>query len=145
VEYSYASGDAALKDGVRGTFDQFYPSNHGYYGMIDQFGWKNLKNVRGGFDCVLWKKLKYRIDVNEFYLATVQDSLYNSSGSAVATNRLATSNHIGWEINTVMLYQWSKVWKFGAGFGRLFAGDFLKQSNLDYGYNYPYVMFAGSF
>src|SRR5262249_12719365 len=77
VEYSYASGDAALKDGIRGTFDQFYPSNHSYNGMIDQFGWKNLKNVRGGFDCVLWNQLKYRIDVNDFYLATVQDSLYN--------------------------------------------------------------------
>lgn len=145
AEYSYASGDAALKDGVRGTFDQFYPSNHSYNGMIDQFGWKNLKNVRGGFDCVLWNKLNYRVDVNEFYLATVQDSLYNSSGSPVVVNREATSNHIGWEMNTVLLYQWSKVWKFGAGFGRLFAGDYLKQSNLDYGYNYPYVMFAGSF
>ena len=44
VEYSYASGDPTQKDGVRGTFDQFYPSNHGNYGMIDQFGWKNLKN-----------------------------------------------------------------------------------------------------
>ena len=45
------------KDGLRGTFDQFYPSNHGYYGMIDQFGWKNLKNRRAGFDCQPSKKL----------------------------------------------------------------------------------------
>ena len=145
VEYSYASGDPTQKDGIRGTFDQFYPSNHGYYGMIDQFGWKNLKNWRAGFDCVAGKKLKLRVDFNEFYLATVQDALYASSGSSVVLNRKATSNHIGSEVNTVALYQWTRVWKFGAGYGHLFAGDYLNQSKTGFGYTYPYVMFAGSF
>jgi hypothetical protein len=145
AEYSYASGDATQKDGIRGTFDQFYPSNHGYYGMIDQFGWKNLKNWRAGFDCKAGKKIKIRTDFNEFYLATTQDSLYNSSGSSVVLNRKATSNHIGSETNTVALYQWTKVWKFGAGYGHLFAGDYLKQAKVGFGYTYPYVMFVGNF
>jgi hypothetical protein len=145
VEYNQASGDPSSKDGTRNTFDQFYPSNHGYYGMIDQFGWKNLKNWRAGFDCKATKKLKLRIDFNEFYLATVQDALYSSSGTSALLNRKATSGHIGSEINAVGLYQWTKVWKFGAGYGRLFAGEFLKQSKADFGYTYPYIMFVGSF
>ena len=145
AEYSYASGDATQKDGTRGTFDQFYPSNHGYYGMIDQFGWKNLKNWRTGFDFLAGKKLKVRTDFNQFYLATVQDSLYGSSGSSVVLNRKATSDHIGSEINTVALYQWTRTWKFGAGYGRLFAGGYLKQSKADFSYTYPYVMFVASF
>ena len=145
AEYSYASGDAAQRDGIRGTFDQFYPSNHGYYGMIDQFGWKNLKNWRWGYDMVIGKKLKLRADYNEFYLATVQDALYGSSGTAMVLNRNATSSHIGSEINAVALYQWTKVWKFGVGCGRLFAGDYLKQSKVGFGYTYPYLMFAGNF
>ena len=145
AEYNYASGDGAGKDGRRGTFDQFYPSNHGYYGMIDQFGWKNLENWRMGFDCVPSKKLKLRADFNQFYLATVQDSLYNSAGSSAVLNRAATSNHIGAEVNGVALYQWSKIWKFGAGYGHLFAGSYLKQSKLGFGYSYPYLMFVGNF
>ena len=145
AEYNYASGDAGNKDGVRGTFDQFYPSNHAYYGMIDQFGWKNLKNWRTGFDCAPARKLKLRADFNEFYLASVQDALYNSSGGAAVLNRGATSNWLGWEINGTALYQWSKIWKFGAGYGHLFAGDYLKQSKAGFGYSYPYLMFAGSF
>ena len=56
VEYNYASGDATAKDGERSTFDQFYPSNHSYYGMIDQFGWKNMKNAPAGFDFLPFKK-----------------------------------------------------------------------------------------
>jgi len=145
IEYTYASGDSTLKDGRRGTFDQFYPSNHSNYGMIDQFGWKNLINSRAGFDCVFWQKLKIRTDVNQFYLASLQDGLYNSSGASVVLNRKATSNHIGWETNTVAIYQWTKVWRFGAGYGRLFAGGFLKQSNVTYGYTYPFVFFTRSF
>ena len=145
AEYNYASGDGAGKDGRRETFDQFYPSNHGYYGMIDQFGWKNLENWRMGFDCVPSKKLKLRADFNQFYLATVQDSLYNSAGSSAVLNRAATSNHIGAEVNGVALYQWSKIWKFGAGYGHLFAGSYLKQSKLGFGYSYPYLMFVGNF
>ena len=144
AEYSYASGDPTQKDGSRNTFDQFYPSNHGYYGMIDQFGWKNLKNFRAGFDFIAAKKLKIRADYNDFNLATVQDSLYNSSGSSAVLNRKATSAHIGWELNTVALYQLNKYWKFGAGLGHLYAGDYLKQSNYRFGYTYPYVMFVGT-
>jgi len=145
LEYNYASGDANSKDGIHGTFDQFYPSNHLYYGMIDQFGWRNLKNWRAGFDFVAWKKLKIRTDFNRFYLASVEDSLYGTSGTSVVLNRNATSNHIGAESNTVALYQWTKIWKFGAGYGHFFAGDFLKQSKAGFGYTYPYVMFVGTF
>jgi Alginate export len=145
VEYNYASGDPTVKDGGRNTFDQYYPSNHGYYGSIDQFGWKNLKNFRAGFDFVAGKKFKIRADFNDFSLATVQDSLYNSSGSSAVLNRKATSAHIGREWNTVAVYQWTKIWKFGAGLGHLYAGDYLKQSKFGAGYTYPYVMFAGAF
>jgi len=144
IEYNYASGDRATKDGDRNTFDQFYPSNHGYYGMIDQFGWKNMKNARGGFDFLALKKLKVRTDFNEFYLATTQDSLYGTSGSSLVLNRKATSGHVGSEINTVGLYQWSKIWKFGAGYGHLFASEYLKEAKAPFGYSYPYVMFVGT-
>jgi hypothetical protein len=144
-EYNYASGDPSSKDGTRNVFDQFYPSDHPYYGMIDQFGWQNMKNVRAGFDLLVAKKLKLRTDFNEFYLATVHDSLFGSSGSSVVLNRAATSSHVGSEINNVALYQWSKIWQFGAGYGHLFAGEFLKQSKVAFGYTYPYVVFVGSF
>jgi hypothetical protein len=113
--------------------------------MIDQFGWKNLKNWRAGIDLVPVKKLKVRADFNEFYLATKQDALYGSSGSSVVINRQATSSHIGTELNASALYQWTRIWKFGGGYGRLFAGEFLKQSKTDFGYSYPYVMFVGTF
>jgi hypothetical protein len=103
AEYNYGSSH----------FDPLYPSNHNYYGMIDRFGWKDLRNYRVGFDFVAARKLKVRADFNDF--------------------AHASSAHIGREINTVAAYQWTKVWKFGAGIAHLFPG-----------YTYPYVMFAGT-
>jgi len=43
------------------------------------------------------------------------------------------------------LLGYDAVWKLGAGYGRLFAGDFLKQSKVGFGYTYPYIMFVGTF
>jgi hypothetical protein len=145
AEYNYASGDSNPKHGMHDTFDQFYPSNHGYYGMIDQFGWRNLKNARAGIDFLPARKLKVRADFNQFYLATVADGLYNSQGSPILLNRCASNGHIGSEVNATGLYELSKIWKFGAGFGRLFAGQYLKEAKYGFGYDYPYVMFVGNF
>jgi hypothetical protein len=97
------------------------------------------------FDFLPLKKLKLRTDFNEFYLATVRDGLYNSSGTSVVLDRKASSAHIGSETNTVALYEYSKVWKFGTGFGHLFAGEYLKEAKVAYGYTYPYVMLLGNF
>jgi hypothetical protein len=36
AEYNYASGDADPVDGIRGTFDQLYPTAHDKYGLADQ-------------------------------------------------------------------------------------------------------------
>jgi hypothetical protein len=135
AEYNYASAG----------FDQFYPSNHNYYGMIDQFGWRNLKNWRVGFDFAVSKKLKVRADFNDFDLATVQGALYASSGAAAVSNRKAASAHVGTEINATAVYQWTKIWKFGAGVGHLRAGKYLRESGYGFGYTYPYLMFVGSF
>ncbi|HTL03375.1 MAG TPA: alginate export family protein, partial [Vicinamibacterales bacterium] len=40
-EYNFASGDETPGDGIRGTFDQLYPTAHDKYGLADQVGWKN--------------------------------------------------------------------------------------------------------
>ena len=52
---------------------------------------------------------------------------------------------ISTEINAVALYQCTKTWKVGAGYGHLFADGFLKEAKAGFGYTYPYVMTAGSF
>ena len=50
VEFNYASGDRDPTDGVRGTFDQLYPTGHDKLGLADQVGWRNVDHLRGGVE-----------------------------------------------------------------------------------------------
>jgi hypothetical protein len=114
IELNHASGDSASKDGRRQTFDQLFASLHSVYGLADQVGWRNMRDLRSGFEFFATRKMKIRADWNDFYLATVQDGLYNSSGTRTVLNRRATSNHVGMEADLQGLYQLSGSTSFGA-------------------------------
>jgi len=145
LEYKHSSGDPASKDGVRQTFDQLYASLHGFTGIEDQVGWKNLRNPRAAIEANLTKNLKLQVDFNDLYLATVQDGLYNCSGTRTILNRNATSRHIGREADMFATYQQSKHLQFGAGFGHIFAAQYLHESTSKQGYSYPFLMWIADF
>jgi hypothetical protein len=145
LEYKHSSGDAAGKDGVRQTFDQLYPSMHGFAGIADQVAWKNIRDPQASVEINITKKLKLQNDYNDFFLATVQDGLYNSGGTRTILNRAATSSHVGWEADLSASYQQSKHLQFGAGFGHIFAGQYLRESTSKKGYSYPYFMWVADF
>ncbi len=138
-EYNYAAGDNAKGDGRKGTFDQLYAVNHSFYGIADQVGWRNTSNFKIGFESQVTKRLKLQFDVNDFYLATLQDALYADNGGAVVTNTKATSGHVGWEPDIQVTYKLSKQINVGGGYGRLIPGAFLKQSSQGHAYNFPYL------
>jgi hypothetical protein len=140
-----ASGDDALKDGSRGTFDQLYPSNHDFMGTGDQVGWRNLRSYKGGVEVSPTRKFKAMVDYRELYLASVQDGFYNSGGTRMVLNRKAGSAHIGSELDIVTVYLLPQGVSLGIGVAHLFPGEYLKQSTKGHGYTYPYIMWAKRF
>ena len=46
VEYDYATGNAHSNPNRIGTYDQEYPSNHNAFGLVDLFGFQNIKQDR---------------------------------------------------------------------------------------------------
>ena len=142
IKFNHASGDSASKDGRRQTFDQLFASVHSVYGLADQVGWRNMRDVRSGFEFFATRKLEIRADWYDFYLATAQDGLYNSSGARTVLNRRATSTHVGMEADLQGLYQLSGSTSFGAGIARLFPGAYLKQSTAGSAYTYPYMFWT---
>ena len=46
VEYDYATGNSNPTGTQRGTFDQQYPSDHNAFGLVDLFGFQNIKQRR---------------------------------------------------------------------------------------------------
>jgi len=125
IEYKYASGTKDPTSGHNGTFDQLYAANHDKFGHEDLFGWRNIHNLRSLDTIQLYKGLALNIMYDNFWLASARDSLYNGQGRPIATNAKGEAGkHVGQELDCYATYSKSGF-VFGAGFGHLFAGEFL--------------------
>ena len=131
AQYDYSSGDRLAKDGKVGTFDQLYPSNHGAFGLVDLLGWRNIRQWRAGFDMKPFARTSVNVDYRELSLASRFDALYGSTGSTIvkAPQGGALSTHVGREADTFLKHQLRPNVIIGAGYGHLFAGEFLKQNS----------------
>ena len=140
-EYNYASGDRNPSDGIRGTFDQLYPTAHEKYGLADQVGWRNIHHVRVGFDVSPAKATPIAVSYHSYWLAEARDALYAASGAALA--RVATgaaSTRVGQELDVQVSRPLFPQLALAAGYSHLFAGPFLKEATPGASYSGPFVM-----
>jgi hypothetical protein len=140
-EYNNASGDADPADRTRGTFDQLYASGHDKHGLADQVGWRNIHDLRMGFDLSPLTATPIAVDYHSYWLGERRDALYGSGGAVVARVASgATSTRVGQEIDLQVLRPLSRQLSLAAGYSHLFAGPFLKQATPGESYSGPFVM-----
>jgi hypothetical protein len=140
-EYNFASGDADPTDGIRGTFDQLYPTAHDKYGLADQVGWRNIHHLRMGFDISPIKATPIAVNYHSYWLAEARDALYAASGAALArVIKGAASTRVGQELDLQMSRPLSAQLALTAGYSHLFAGPFLKEATPGASYSGPFVM-----
>lgn len=140
-EYNYASGDENPADGVRQTFDQLYPTGHDKYGLADQVGWRNIHDLRAGFDISPWKATPISVSYHSYWLAERRDGLYGASGALLV--RLpagAPSRRVGQELDLQVSRSITPQIALAAGYAHLFAGPFLQAATPGKSYTGPYVM-----
>lgn len=147
IEYDYASGDEGPRDSKVGTFDQFYPTNHSYYGITDQVGWRNMRATRMGADFSPHRKVKVNFDYYFFWLASRYDGLYSAGGNLAVKVPLTGALHtdVGEEADVFLSYVIAPELTLGAGFGHLFPGRFLKENSPGSGTSFPYLSAAYRF
>lgn len=145
TDYEYASGDNGKKNGTRETFDNMYGYNQPMNSLTGQFGWKNLKDFRSGVEFYPFKKLKIKVDGREYWLANTEDGLYNALGNITVHNVKATSAHVGESVEMMAAAMLTKYTTFGFGVGTLFPGEYLKQSQKDQAFVYPYISLTQTF
>jgi hypothetical protein len=139
-EYNYASGDKDPADGVRGTFDQLYPTAHDKYGLADQIGWRNLRHARGGVELTPMKGLPVAVSYHSWWLAERRDAVY-AAGSAPVARVIAgaASTHVGEEIDLQVARALTPQLQLAAGYAHIFTGAFLRQATPGASYSHPYV------
>ena len=142
AEYNFASGDGNSADGNVGTFQNLFPTNHKFYGIMDLFAWQNLHNAMLSFKVTPCKNVTAQVDYNAFWLADTNDTWYRANGiTAVrplnATSR-AASDYVGSEVDFIVTWNACKYVQIQGGYSHFFAGDYLKgtgfHSDADFGY-----------
>ncbi len=140
VEYNYASGNKNPGGNTWGTHDQIYPSAHDKMDFADQFGWKNIEDLRIGAGEKVAAKWTLTEVVNDLWLATKNDAVYGSSGAiAIPAHPGATSDHLGIELDLIAEYRQNHHVTYGFGLGHLFTGQYLNQATHGRDYNYPFA------
>ena len=145
ADFSFGSGDRNPTDGTRGALDLLYGNQQPFFSYTGMFCWRNLREVRAGLDIVVRKNVKLVLDYRDFYLATVADAWYNSSGNAIVLNRHAASSHIGQGPDTQVSWTAGRYGQLTAGVAQVFAGAYLRQSGKSSGYLYPYLGWGKQF
>jgi hypothetical protein len=141
AEYNFASGDADPADGVRGTFDQLYPTAHDKYGLADQVGWRNIHDLRVGFDVTPLKATPVTFNYHSYWLAEKRDALYAASGAPLARVIAgAASARVGHEIDVQFSRPLFPQLAVTAGYAHLFPGPFLKQATPGASFGGPFAM-----
>lgn len=136
-DYMYATGDSGLKDDHHESFDYLYGSQQPTASLTGLFAWRNIENWRSGVDFAPRRGLSFKVDYRNFWLATVNDSLYNAIGTATVLDKKATSNHVGSGIETLVTNRFGEKTSLGIGLGTLSPGAYLKQAGKTGGFFYP--------
>lgn len=145
-EYKYASGTQNPQDPSRvGAFDPLFPSAHDKFGHMDLFGWRNIHNARGLGTFGLTKSFAMNLMYDSWWLASKRDALYNSSGKSIAKSASGVAGrHVGQELDVFGTYKYRRF-TFGAGCGRLFKGEFIRNATLGVSPTYAYVFHTYAF
>jgi hypothetical protein len=138
-QYDLASGDDNPADGTRRTFDAIYPTAHDRFGILDQFGWQNIRSFRGGGTVTPHRRWTVTAQYLDFRLACANDAAYNSSGGVIAYDNGKFGSHIGEEADVYSWYELNRHMNIGAGYGWFGAGRFLAHSTTSNMYSGSYV------
>jgi Alginate export len=129
-EYDYATGNTHRDPERIGTFDQQYPSNHNAFGLVDLFGFQNIKQYRLNMDLKPHPQLTLLFQAESLHVATRNDGVYNSTGSLLVNAPAAgfSSNDIGTGFDASAKYVYHKYFVIQAGVGHFFPGQVMTQN-----------------
>ncbi|MGA9667794.1 MAG: alginate export family protein [Terracidiphilus sp.] len=140
AQYDYATGNSnPAQNKSHTTFDTIYPTAHDRFGITDLFGWQNIESVRAGATVEPHRRLTFTVQGLDFWVADALDSIYNTSGGVIVTNKANHGRHVGAEIDSYSWYELNKHFNLGGGIGYLGGGQFLTNVTTSHSYTTYYI------
>ncbi len=113
LKYSYGSGDRNPKDNKIQTFDGIFGGMAQYFGRMNIFCWKNIKDYQLTYQLMPIRRLKIILDHHWFYLAQKTDYWYYFNCKPVKDRgRNFRSDYLGKEWDAFAIYDVNKHLQF---------------------------------
>ena len=127
--YDWASGDKDPTDTTHGTFNQYFPLAHKYFGFMDIIGRQNIQDANVLFTLQPTNKVKLLAWYHIFHLQSDTDALYNAAGAPIYQDPTGGSGgDIGQELD--LLVNWSITPRINMlfGYSHFWIGDYFDSS-----------------
>jgi len=140
VGVNYASGDDDPSSGTRHTFFNVLPTNHGYYGTLDQFAFQNLVDLLVQLRVQPLECLSLEFDYHRFWLAEDEDFRWAGSGAfsrgtlGYVRNPSQGSHDAGHELDATATLRLHRTLELKGGYSRLWGGDVFGDDDADWLY-----------
>jgi hypothetical protein len=146
-EYDYASGNSRRDPYRYSTYDQQYPSNHDAFGLVDLFGFQNIKQDRLNFAFDPSKNFLAVLQVGSLHLASTRDAVYSGTGTSVFAVPVGgfNSDDIGTEFDASAKYIWRKSFATNIGVGHFFPGAVMTSAHHGAALTLAYLQFTYRF
>ena len=147
AEYDYATGNPHTNPDRIGTYDQEYPSNHNAFGLVDLFGFQNIKQRRLSLQLTPRSDLLVLFQGGSLHAATIHDGVYSSAGARLiaAPTGGFKSDDIGSEFDASAKYIYRKSFVTNIGVGHFFPGELMTSENHGAPLTYAYLGFTYRF
>ncbi len=139
-EIDYATGNNHVHPDRVGTYDQLYPSNHNAFGLVDLFGYQNIRQERINLDLGPTKNLTFLVQGGFLNLAQKNDNVYSSSAGTTIKAPVGgfLSTSLGQEFDASGKYVFHDYLVANIGVGHLFPGDALIENKHGAAETYAY-------
>lgn len=117
--FSYASGQSA--DGGVDEFDNFFPTNHKFYGAADLIGWRNMMQGELSLAAKPTDKIKTKLSVFPTLLADT-DGRWSSAGGKTVGAGTSDEAYLGTEIDFNAGWSPRKYFSFSGGYSLFLPG-----------------------
>ena len=147
AEYDYATGNPHTNTDRIGTYDQEYPSNHNAFGLVDLFGFQNIKQDRLNLQLTPRSNLLALFQGGSLHAATIHDGIYSGAGTSLiaAPTGGFISDDIGSEFDASAKYIYHKSFVTNVGVGHFFPGELMTSEKHGAPLTYAYLGFTYRF
>ena len=130
-EYDYATGNPYRNADHVSTYDQQYPSNHNAFGLVDLFGFQNIKQDRLNLSLAPVNNFFLLFQGGSLHVASMRDGVFSGDGSLLfaAPGGGFKRDGIGSEFDASAKYIFHKSFVVNAGVGHFFPGSVMTSSD----------------